>query len=58
MRHVIRVGQVLTVVTVPLEKWKRKGHQFIRLYVGMMAEDRVMFEVEHTAIFRIAGMPD
>jgi len=55
LRQPVRVGQPLDVVTVPVDKWERKGHQFIRLYVSMHNDDGVALEVMHTAIFRIAG---
>jgi len=40
---------------VPIEKWKRKGHQFIKLYISMWTDNEVALEVEHTAIFSIAA---
>ena len=55
LREPVRVGQTLDVVTVPIEKWERKGHQFIRLYIAMRSGQTVALEVLHTAIFRIAG---
>lgn len=50
----LRVGQQITIRTVPVDKWERKGHQFIRLSIVMLVAGEVAAEVEHNAIFRIA----
>lgn len=50
----IHIGQEITVRTVPIEKWERKGHQFIRLSIAMIVEKKIAAEIIHTAIFRIA----
>ena len=55
LRAPIKVGQEITVKTIPLEKWERKGHQFIKLYIAMWVNQAVAVEVEHTAIFKIAS---
>lgn len=55
LRRPLRVGQAIEVRAVPVEKWERKGNQFIKLYVSMWESDELALEVEHTAIFRIAG---
>ncbi len=54
IRAPLRVGQEITVRTTPIDKWERKGHQFIKLYIAMLVADTVALEVEHTAIFKIA----
>ncbi|MEE8041299.1 MAG: hypothetical protein V3T15_00735, partial [Pseudomonadales bacterium] len=53
-RRLLRVGQEIEIRTVPLEKWERRGHQFVRLYVAMWCDDQISTEVLHTAIFKIA----
>ena len=55
LRKPLRVGQAIEVRAVPIEKWERKGHQFIKLYISMWTDDEVALEVEHTAIFSIAA---
>lgn len=50
----IRVGETVCVDCQPIDKWERKGHQFVRLYLCMFCDDELVFEAEHTAIFRIA----
>lgn len=54
LREPLRVGQSIEMKTMPIEKWERKGHQFIKLYIAMLVENNVVAEIEHTAIFRIA----
>ncbi len=54
-RELVRVGDTLAVKAVPLEKWEKKGHQFIRLYVRYERLDVLTTEIFHTAIFRLAG---
>ncbi len=54
LRKALRVGQSIEVRTMPIEKWERKGHQFIKLYIAMWEGDSVALEVEHTAIFKLA----
>lgn len=54
LREPLAVGERCEMVTVPIEKWERKGHQFVRLYVAFHGPEQVALEVWHTAIFRIA----
>jgi len=54
-RNPLQAGQEIEVRVVPTEKWKRKGHQFIQLYVAMLTQGEVAIEVEHTAIFHIGS---
>jgi acyl dehydratase len=53
-RRLLRVGEEIEVRAVPMEKWERKGHHFIRLYVAYLVRGDVATEIRHTAIFRIA----
>jgi acyl dehydratase len=53
-RELVRVGDTLAVHAVPVEKWERKGHQFVRLYVAYKRLDVLTTEIFHTAIFRVA----
>ena len=55
LRQPVRVGQSLDIVTVPIDKWERKGHQFVRLYIAFRSGSEIALEVWHTAIFKIAG---
>ena len=48
----LRAGQSYEVRAIPEEKWNRKGHEFVRLYVAILGAGQVVAEVIHTAIFR------
>ena len=52
-RRLLRVGDAIEVRAVPLEKWERKGHQFIKLYVAYAVRGEIATEICHTAIFRV-----
>jgi acyl dehydratase len=54
-RKLLRVGNEIEVRAVPMEKWERKGHQFIKLYIAYVVREEVATEICHTAIFRVAG---
>lgn len=53
-RELVRVGDTLSVKAVPVEKWERKGHQFIKLYIAYHRLEVLTTEIFHTAIFRVA----
>ena len=54
-RQAVRVGDTLTVRSVPLEKWQKKGHEFIRLYVSYWQGEELTTDIMHTAIFKVAS---
>ena len=53
-RKAVKVGDTLTVRSVPLEKWKKKGHEFIRLYVSLWRGEELTTDIMSTTIFEIA----
>jgi len=55
LRRPIKVGHSIEIHSIPVQKWERKGHQFIKLYVSLWAEGEIALEVDHTAIFKIAS---
>lgn len=54
MHAPVRIGDELEVRATPVEKWRRKGHEFVTLYIVYANEDTVKTEIRHTAIFNIA----
>lgn len=50
----LQAGETIEIRCVPTEKWERKGHQFIKLYIAYLVDDEPAVEIEHTAIFNIA----
>jgi len=55
MHRLLKVNETVEVQAIPLEKWERKGHQFIRLYVSYRRDGELTTEIFHTAIFRVAS---
>lgn len=55
IRNGLHAGQSIEVRTTCIEKWERKGHQFIKLYIAMLLDGVVAVETEHSAIFNIAS---
>ena len=53
-RELLRIGDAIEVKAVPLEKWRRKGHEFVRLYLAYHHNGRLATEIFHTAIFKMA----
>ena len=49
---VVRVGGEYEVRAIPEEKWERKGHQMVRLYVAIRCGAKTCAEVLHRAIFK------
>jgi hypothetical protein len=45
-------GDDLEVRAIPEEKWRHKGHEFVRLYVCVSRGEQVLCEILHTAIFQ------
>jgi acyl dehydratase len=54
MREPLHVYDTVEVKAVPLEKWRRKGHEFIRLYLAYHRAGKLATEIFHTAIFTVA----
>lgn len=50
----LTVGETIEIRLVPVKKWKRKGHEFVTLYIPFLVDGKVRVEVEHTIIFKIA----
>jgi acyl dehydratase len=54
-RKLLHVGDTIEVRAVPVDKWERRGHQFLKLYLAYAVGDEIMTEIQHTAIFRVAA---
>jgi len=48
----VHVGEALEVRAIPEEKWRKSGHEFVRLYVCLLRGTQVVIEILHTAIFQ------
>jgi acyl dehydratase len=54
-RKLLRVGDTIEVRAVPIDKWERRGHQFLKLYLAYAVAGEITTEIHHTAIFRVAA---
>jgi hypothetical protein len=52
-RAPLRLGDAVEIRAMPMDKWRRKGHEFVTLYVVFLAGGRPAVEVQHTAIFTV-----
>jgi acyl dehydratase len=53
-RALLKVGDTVEVRAVLMEKWRKKGHEFLRLYVAYSRGHELTTEIFHTAIFKVA----
>jgi acyl dehydratase len=53
-RRVLRVGDHVRIRSIPIEKWRHKGHEFIKLYVVFAIAGDAAVEALHTAIYKVA----
>lgn len=54
LRRTLRAGEPIEIRAVPMEKWERKGHELVKLYVAYFVNELLATEVFHTAIYRVA----
>jgi len=52
-RGPLHLGDPIEIRAVPIEKWERKGHEFIRLYIVFLNDGVPVVEVFHSAIFTV-----
>jgi len=53
-RRTLRVGDAVEMRTTPIEKWERKGHHFVKLYIAYVVDGQPAVEAYHTAIIKLA----
>lgn len=53
-RRTLRVGDLVEIRAIPTDKWERKGHEFIKVYIAFMVDGEPAVEASHTAIFKVA----
>jgi hypothetical protein len=53
-RRALRVGDAVQIRSIPIEKWRHKGHEFIKLYVVFAVDGDPAVEAIHTAIYQVA----
>lgn len=55
IRKVLRVGDPVHVLTVPMAKWEKKQNQWITVYCAIRAGNEVCAEIYHTQIIKLRG---
>jgi hypothetical protein len=55
IHEMLRVGDPLDVLTVPVKKWEKKGNHWVTLYAAVRTGGRVCAEIFHTQIFKVRG---
>ncbi|MEE4281060.1 MAG: hypothetical protein V2I41_03890 [Pseudomonadales bacterium] len=50
----LRQEDTITIRSVTTEKWQKKGHEFIRIWVTYWLDGVLTTEIDHTAIFKVA----
>lgn len=53
-RQPLRENDTITIRSVTTEKWQKKGHEFIKLWVTYWRDGELTTEIDHTAIFKVA----
>ena len=54
-RRILKVGDTVEIRAIPIEKWERKGHEFIKLYLAFVVDGAPAVEALHTAIYKVAA---
>ena len=54
-RVLLMEGDTIRVRTAVQERWQKKGHEFIRIYIGYFRGTELAVDILHTAIFKVAA---
>jgi hypothetical protein len=55
VRRMLRIGDPVHVLTVPLEKWEKKQNHWLTIYCAIRSGEEVCAEVFHTQIIKLRG---
>lgn len=55
IRRMLRVGDQVHVLTVPIAKWEKKQNHWLTIYCAVRSEGEVCAEVHHTQIIKLRG---
>lgn len=55
IRKVLRAGDPVRILTVPLAKWEKKQNQWITVYCAIRSGNELCAELFHTQIIRLRG---
>ena len=55
IRRMLRVGDRVHILTVPLQKWEKKQNHWLTVYCAVRVDGEVCAEVFHTQIIKLRG---
>lgn len=55
VRKMLRIGDPIEMLTVPTQKWEKKGNHWVTLYCCIRSRGEVCAEIYHTQIFKLRG---
>lgn len=55
IRRMLRVGDPIELLAVPVDKWEKKGNHWVTLYCAVKSGGEVCAEIYHTQIFKLRG---
>jgi hypothetical protein len=54
----LRVGDPVHILTVPLSKWEKKQNHWLTVYCAVRSGDEVCAEIFHTQIIKLRGVEE
>ena len=58
IRRMLRIGDPVHVLTVPLSKWEKKQNHWLTVYCAVRSGDEVCAEIFHTQIIKLRGVEE
>ncbi len=58
VRKMLRIGDTVNVLAVPVEKWDKKGNHWLRMYSAVRVNGETYAEMFHCQIFKVRGSED
>jgi acyl dehydratase len=55
VHKMLRVGDTVHILTVPIAKWEKKQNHWLTIYCAVRRDDEVCAEVYHTQIIKLRG---
>jgi hypothetical protein len=55
IRRMLRVGDPVHIVTVPVQKWDKKQNHWLTIYCAVRTQGEICAEVYHTQIIKLRG---
>lgn len=55
VRKMLRIGDAVNVMAVPVEKWDKKGNHWVRMYCAVRVNGETYAEMFHCQIFKVRG---